>query len=938
MKPDRWPYWILLCLAALFVLAAAAHAAEVPDVRLSRIDIRIAGSHGDADKWAAMARDLILLRVGDRLLPEHLDRARSALESSGFFQQVDIRSVTDDEGATVLACQLVPFPLIEDIRISGAFPVFEREILNAMTLYPGKPFDQSALPRQETAITDLLQRNGYIKPLVRAAADEQTDGRVVIRVDIEKDAFYSVRQFVITGNQSFSSARLKIRTDTWLSSLLPGAMSRFIEKKVAGDVDNLVAFYRKNGYADVAITPDIRKNDRTGDVDIDMRIQEGPVYDITFHGNDEFWDCTLKDDLEPLQKGNRSNLGLRRSVRRIRERYQKAGYAECRVTADPVPETSEDPATRPVRIVIEEGPRSLVRQVRVEGHKRLAEESIRDQILTQPPGLFSDGEFSDQRLANDLQAISALYLNQGYMSVRIDRSVDWQPDPEQQVKWADILLSIDEGPRTIITSIEFTGLDALTREEALQSITLDPGGPFREHALKNDGDRLAAAVSEKGYPHVVVNAAAQIIPDQISPDRTGAAVTFSVNQGQRVRMGRIHSVGHFRTRASVIADEVEMETGAPFSLVNMLESQRNIQNIRAFETARVNPVGLKEKTDRVHLLVDVEEKKPYAVEVGLGYDTSRHFYANTRLEDKNLLGLNKQAHLGLEVSEIGQKGEAGLIEPRFLGTRIVSNITLFGENREEFNQDFGTRTIGGTLGFSRKLPLDLTAGLSFSLERKEQFLRGNEVIAPGEEEAYDPRAILVTSPSMTYDAVDSFIRPRRGVFSMVRADISRGLENSLDDFVKYRGEIKLYYTLFKRLTLAFRGRAGYIQPFDSASTIPEDQLFYLAGLSDVRGYDQNSLRMDAEGNALGGRTSYTGTLEARFDTGFKIEITPFFDTGSIRDTLIDEGSDDFRSSVGIGLRYLIPYLPIGVQYGHKLDRKKDIEDAGMFYVTVGYIF
>ncbi len=62
---------------------------------------------------------------------------------------------------------------------------------------------------------------------------------------------------------------------------------------------------------------------------------------------------------------------------------------------------------------------------------------------------------------------------------------------------------------------------------------------------------------------------------------------------------------------------------------------------------------------------------------------------------------------------------------------------------------------------------------------------------------------------------------------MVVQDISKGIVNSLDDFFKYRFETRYYYTPFKLLTFALRGRYGYIDPFGSNSTIPDDQLFFL---------------------------------------------------------------------------------------------------------------
>ena len=107
---------------------------------------------------------------------------------------------------------------------------------------------------------------------------------------------------------------------------------------------------------------------------------------------------------------------------------------------------------------------------------------------------------------------------------------------------------------------------------------------------------------------------------------------------------------------------------------------------------------------------------------------------------------------------------------------------LFAEKREEFNQDFGTRSYGSALGFSRKWQKPFVTDIRFRIEKREQFLQdSNESLNPGELE---PRTILVTSPSIRYDTRDSFIRPRKGTLSTLSVDISNGIENDLDDFTR----------------------------------------------------------------------------------------------------------------------------------------------------------
>jgi outer membrane protein insertion porin family len=59
--------------------------------------------------------------------------------------------------------------------------------------------------------------------------------------------------------------------------------------------------------------------------------------------------------------------------------------------------------------------------------------------------------------------------------------------------------------------------------------------------------------------------------------------------------------------------------------------------------------------------------------------------------------------------------------------------------------------------------------------------------------------------------------------------------------------------------------------------------------------------------------------------------------GAVRRAFIDAGSDGFRSSVGLGLRYITPIGPMGLLYGHKLNRK-DGESAGRVHFSIMYTF
>jgi outer membrane protein insertion porin family len=405
-----------------------------------------------------------------------------------------------------------------------------------------------------------------------------------------------------------------------------------------------------------------------------------------------------------------------------------------------------------------------------------------------------------------------------------------------------------------------------------------------------------------------------------------------------VETGPVYFTGNFRTTEQILRNELAVRPGEPFSAKRLLESQRNIQNMSAVDSARFRITGLQEGADTVSLFMEVEEKRPYWMEFGLGYDTERHFFASAMGGDRNLFGRNNDLRASAEISQIGYRADASFTEPRFWGTRISSTTTLFVEEREEFNQDFGTRNFGVSHIFShRSLDNDLNLGLAFRLERREQFIRDGREIPEGDEDLYTPRTVFVTTPSAVYNTTDSFSRPTQGIHASLFVDLSTGLGDTLDNFVKYRLDTRYYVTPVEKLTFALRGRYGYIYPYGSDSVVPDDQLFYLGGTSTVRGFDENLLRFDAEGKAVGGQESLLGNVEARYDLGMNVEMAVFYDIGSVRRAEGRGGVDDFRSSVGLGFRYITPIGAVGLLYGWKLDPMEG-EDTGRLHFSIGYTF
>lgn len=921
---------LFVCIVAA---AAGAQSPSKPSPIIDKIRIDIEGGVKDAARWENIARHLVFLKEGGRFSEKGLSESIEALKQSNLFKAIDIPDPDFSARDFTLVFRLTPYPRIKNIVINGGFPLLEKEIKNVMTFAAGDAYKPQMLDEQTGYIKELFKKEGYIEPKVEIEGKrDPADGNYVVAVTIKPGKFYGIRTVDIRGNQAFTDARLKIRLATWQASLLFGGPSRFVASDLETDVETLQEFYWQKGYCEAEVESKVDRKPEKADVDIDLSVGEGPFYEVDIRGNQFYWDFTLHNDLAFYEDGNANDFGLKKSLRAIRQRYKDAGFLDVKIETEDEKSRQNGQTVRNLRFDIDEGPRYLVRGVNISGNRAFTDERIKNQMLTGPPGWLADGQYDPQVLSEDRGAIRSFYRQNGFMSSKVDSEITRRKADGADVIYVDVRIKIQEGRRTRISGIGIKGLSAPLAGKIRNNLPMTKGDPFWRQQMENSGDIIAARISERGFPHVKVDSEVAF-----TADKSRARIYYTVDKGPYVEMGQAFFTGNFKTRRKIFDREMDMAPGDPFSLSEMLASQRDIRDITALESARFQTIGLEEKQKRVNMLAEVNEKPPYFFQFAAGYDTRRLLYLNTGVGDNNLLGLNKQLRANLELSQIGYDAEVGLTEPRLFGTKIVADASVYTEEIEELNKDFGVQTVGAALHFTRPLTRHVDGRLGFSYDFRDQYRTDDTPIPPDEADQYEPRAVFVTAPSLIYNTTDSFIRPTRGTNTSVSVDVSKGIENTLDDFVKYRVNARYYYTPIKWLTVALRGRAGYIDPYGGEDLVPEDQLFFLGGTSDVRGFDENSLRVDAENDPVGGRTFLMGTVELRFDLGWNFEFVSFYDTGTIRNPNRDAGAGDWRASAGIGLRYITAIGPIGLLHGWKLDRKPE-ESPGAYHFTIGYSF
>lgn len=893
---------------------------------VNNVKVKIVDTPNDQRIYKKIAQRLIRIESGDQLSPAKIKASLDALALSERFATIHVDTVSMSGGEDVIFT-LTPYRFIKEIKIYGNYPLFEKDVLNQMTIFSGDVFRSEDLPKQATAIADRFRREGYVAPEVDVTAENGTKtGDVTIRVKIRKGASYQPGRLTITGNQAIGVTSLKPRMKTWRMGLLKG-ITRFTETRLKDDIDRLKDYYRRKGYCEVEITSQLDKKSRFPKVDVELSIFEGPRYKIAFEGNTHFWNYTLKKDVVIFKEGNRRGLGLRKSIKNIKQRYLNSGFMDPKVVARR--KTGPDGSGNSVLICfeIEEGPRTIVSEVILKGNGALTEKMIRKQILTDKPGWFHSGAFNQETLNEDIFAVRTLYLNKGFQDVEVDHRTAFTQDRGNVA----VAIDIREGRMTRIGSVAIAGSDLIALKDVKTELSARSGRPFRKGLLKSDESFISGQISEKGYPHVIVKSRVEL-----NADHTRADVTYEIDSGPKVYLGEIFVSGNLKTKERIILRELGIKPEEPLSLQKMVDGQRALRDLDIFRSVQYKSIGLKEREESVNLFVEVEERKPYYAQASLGYRSDKKQNASVKLGDNNFLGLNKSVSAYGEVSATGYQVESMISEPRLFGSKTSANLGVYDGVEEGENKGFETHEYGASLGFGREWTPNLDSTLSFVLRQIKTTESSSQTEPPF-------RTVCEVVPGISFDNRDSFIKPTRGGVVSLAVNINKGFENSNDDLIKYRMGLSYYITPIERITLAWQARLGHIQPYGgNKSIIPGDQLFYLGGTNDVRGFEENLLRRDGK-DAVGGRTSISGSLEIRLDLGRNWELATFYDAGSVQNAIPDPltnevaGSDDFRSSIGIGLRYITPIGPIGMLYGHILDKRAK-EDPGRWHFSIGYTF
>jgi outer membrane protein insertion porin family len=908
-------------------------------VPTARVSVAVAVPDSTRDRWLAMANACIFLKNGAPFSPVLLNASLEALRECDRFDSVGLDSQRVDT-AISLRFFCTPAPRIRSIFVIGAYPFFESDITKLLTVRPGSRCSADDAAAQQEQVAGFYRREGFPAPQVVCSITHTSRGGYRdLRIAIDHGPYLRVTAFKVEGNLHLGNPRIFLMSSTWRCSLRPGSSGRFVRATYTKGLADILARYRREGFAECRIADSVEVDSARHAVRITMRVREGPRYRIRFRGNQALKSSRLRRDLALFTEGERGGRGLDRLQSQLLERYAGRGFIGTRLEVEDSLAGEAGRQSRLLTFTVGEGRRARVKRVIFDGPRIIDGQAVFARMQTRASHLFHTTGFQADTLQRDLADATETLRDMGFEQAELSSRIRWSTDSSN----VDVAIVVRPGRALTVDTVRYELGGVVTEKDAAAATALQPGTRYRRGLVAQDRDALSRRVANEGCPYVRVTSRVAI--DSVNAK---ANIFYQVDPGRRATVRGVFFTGNYHTSRRLIRREIGLRTGEPFLLVNYLRSQNNLRELGPFNRVTMRAIGLREQADSIAVFTELDEKKPYYIDLGGGYQTVSGFFGRLTFGDRNLLGSNNHLFSAARISQTEKVADLNLSQPRLLGARTETILTLRASDEKNFNQLFGVYDLTALMGLKRKLGNAVSVLASVTFERRKQFLlAGDTTLAVNGPLAlrYGWRNLMQFSPSLSLDTRDSYVRPTRGMYATLKADMAAGVQSTTENFASLQGGLSLFGHLpGGRLTGSLRGQARYIRPFGSTPALSADRLFYLGGSSTVRGYAENLLEYTLTRDSLvsvGAPLAFNANAEGHFEVLKNIEAVLFVDGGAM---LVNEGGAGrmrLRASAGVGLRYVTPIGPVGFVYGWKINpRIEELRrhDTGRFHFSIGYLY
>ncbi len=240
----------------------------------------------------------------------------------------------------------------------------------------------------------------------------------------------------------------------------------------------------------------------------------------------------------------------------------------------------------------------IINRIAFEGNKRVSNEVLQDEVKLRPRIVYTR-----TRVQNDVQRLIDVYRRNGRFAASVEPKVIQLPQNR-----VDLVFEIKEGPVTEIRRISFVGnqryddndLRSVVRtKESAWYRFLSADDTYDPDRLTFDRELLRRFYLSKGYADFrVVSAVAEL-----APNREGFFITFTIEEGQRYRFGKIDVAAKLRDLSSdQLRGHIKVKTGDWYNadaVENVVSSLTDVVGTLGYAFVDIRPQVKRKKKERV---------------------------------------------------------------------------------------------------------------------------------------------------------------------------------------------------------------------------------------------------------------------------------------------------------------------------------------------------
>ena len=487
----------------------------------------------------------------------------------------------------------------------------------------------------------------------------------------------------------------RVEVETIRSYFKPGPGGRLDQGSIDDGLKALI---------ETALFQDVKINQAGGRLVV--TVVENPVIGrIAFEGNKKVKDEQLSAEIQSKPRGTLSRPMVQSDAQRIAEIYRRSGRYDVRVN----PEIIVQPNNRvDLVFTITEGSKTGVKSVEFIGNNAYSSYRLKDIIKTHESNLLSflggADVYDPDRVEADRDLIRRFYLKSGFADVQVVAALT-EYDPEK--KGFLVTFKIEEGQQYRIASVDFQSSIVTLDANVLRSFSrVNVGSLYNAEALEKSVEEMQIEASRRGYAFAIVRPRGDR-----NFEAHAVSIVFAVDEGPRTYIERINVRGNTRTRDYVIRREFDISEGDAYNRALVDRAERRLKNLDFFKSVKlITEPG--SSSDRVILIVDLEEKSTGDFSISGGYSTTDGALAEVSISERNFMGRGLFAKASVTYGQYARGASLSFVEPYLLDYRVALGLDIF--YREQLANDYisyGT----STLGFSPRLGFALREDLSLQL-------------------------------------------------------------------------------------------------------------------------------------------------------------------------------------------------------------------------------